>query len=280
MKEFGIKKIAFTLKCHINYLINKLIYMLFPMRRNKFLTIIPHEGLGDLIAILPALQALHKNGVHITLATDVAKWSQITNTFMDVPHIDIIQTGSITNYSVPYHLFVNNESSLIPLGYFSSFGFIIDYPYSFFWQLGIDRSVMADPLFHKPCCDDFQLPEFYDFIDLGTSRGVIECDNYSSSLAENKITFLNNTEMIVTRSGSELHMTLNSSKSFHQKICIALRSQVIICSDAALFNAIIRMRVHPKIIVHTRKHYHSHCKEIYGSCKFDGGIHEFPARNG
>jgi hypothetical protein len=277
MIKSSAKKIIYNFKWHINFLLHKLVRILLSFQRGKVVTIIPHEGLGDLISILPALQTLHNEGVHITLATDIAKWSQVRNTFIDVPDIDIIQIPPSSNYSVPKDILKYHRSFLIPLGYFSNFAFIVDYPYSFYWQLGIDRSVMDNPLYLKSCDDDFQLPESYDFIDLGTSKGVVESDYFSP--AENKVIFLNNTEMVVTQPGSKLHLALNPAVSFHRKIFIALRSQVIICSDAALFNAVIRMSVHPKMIVQTRKHSHSHCKEIYGECKFDGGIYEFPARN-
>ena len=273
----NIIKFKLRMKFNLNFMFHKLMRVLSPFSRDKLLTIIPHEGLGDLISILPALKILHNEGVHITLAADTAKWCQIKNAFLDVPDVDIIQMAPNSDYSIPSDILNNNKSVLVPLGYFSNSHFIIDYPYSFFWQLGVDRQVMTNPLHIKPCLDDFQLPKYYDFIDLGTSKGAISTDIVS--LSDNKVTFLNNTDMVVSISGSERHSTLNPSVCFHQKIFIALRSQVIICSDAALFNAVIRMSTRPKIIVHTRKHYHSHCKEIYGDCKFDGGIYEFPARN-
>ena len=276
MRYDRIKKIKFQLKCHLNFMLHKLFRILTPLQRDRLVTIIPHEGLGDLISILPALQALHDEGIYITLATDVTKWSQLKNAFMDVPEVDIIKIVPDSNYSIHPDILNNHISAIVPLGYYSKFGFVVDYPYSFFWQLGIDRKVMANFLCLKPCDHDFHLPETYDFIDLGTSKGMMTIHDISNS--ENKVTFLSNTEMIVNQSGSERYLALNPTISFHHKIYIALMSQLIICSDAALFNAVIRMATHPKIIVHTRKHYHSHCREIYVDCVFDGGIYEFPAR--
>lgn len=277
MQSEIIIKIKLKLKFTFNFMLHKLIRIFSRFRLNNAIIIIPHEGLGDLISILPALKILDNEGVHITLATDADKWCQIENTFIDVPSVDIIQMAPNLDYSLPSDILRNNTQVLIPLGYFSKFSFIIDYPYSFFWQLGIERQAIANPLQIKPCLDDFQLPEYYDFIDLGTSKGIISDDDLSFS--ENKVICFSNTDVVVNQSGSERHLALNPSVCFHQKIFIALRSQVIICSDAALFNAIIRMPTHPKMIVHTRKHYHSHSREIYGDCKFDGGIHEFPARH-
>jgi hypothetical protein len=240
-------------------------------------TIIPHEGLGDLISIIPALQFLHNKGVEIKLVADEGKWCQIKNAFMAIPDVQIIQMQPNENYSKPLEVIRDHRKNLVPLGYYANFGFIKDYPYSFFWQLSVKREVMSNFLSLKSCKLDFQLPENYDFIDLGTSKGILNYKYFSK--AQNKLVFLNNTDLVVNQSGSELHLSLNYSVSFHQKIFIALRSKVIICSDAALFNAVIRMSRHPKIIVHTRKHYHSHSKEIYGNCKFNGGVYEFPARN-
>jgi hypothetical protein len=272
-----IKEIKYNIKWYLNFTVHKLIRNLFLIQRGKAVTIIPHEGLGDLVSILPALQTLHREGVHVTLVTDVAKWSQIRNAFIGVPDIDIIQMGPNSSYSVPQHILKYHRSSLIPLGFFLKFDFILDYPYSFYWQLGVDRSVMTNLLHPKPCNDDFYLPEPYDFIDLGISKGAIDSNYFSS--AKNKVIFLNNTEMKVFSPESELHLVLDVGVSFHQKIVIALKSQLIVCSDAALFNAVVRMPKHPRMMVQTRRHYHSHCKEVYGECRFDGGIYEFPARH-
>lgn len=272
-----LKKIKYNLKCRVNFSIHKLLHIILPVRLDKSVTIIPHEGLGDLISILPALQALHNKGVRITLAADLAKWKQVKNTFMNVPDLEVIQMASNLTYSIPSDILKSCRSALVPLGFFSNFSFIKDYPYSFFWQLGIDRQVMNNSLYLQPGQYDFQLPEYFDFIDLGTSKGMI-ASNYVA-FSENKVISLNNTDIEIDRAGCLLRLALDPSVSFHQKVYIALRSRVIICSDAALFNAVIRLSTHPKIIVHTRKHYHSHSKEIYGNCKFDGGIYEFPARH-
>lgn len=273
----GLKKIKYRFKSYVNYLINKMIRIILPFRLYKSVTIIPHEGLGDLISILPALQAIHNKGVHITLTTDLAKWSQVKNAFINVPDIDVIQMASNLNYTIPPNILKSRRSDVVPLGFFSNFSFIKDYPYSFYWQLGVDRKVMSNFLYLKSGHYDFLLPEYFDFIDLETSKGMIGSDY--SLFSQNKVISLNNTEIIIDKAGSELHLALDPSVSFHQKVYIALRSQVIICSDAALFNAVIRLPTHPKIIVHTRKHFHTHSTEIYGNCKFDGGIYEFPARN-
>jgi len=263
--------------------INKLIYTIYKITKGFIaidkmdcVMILPHEGLGDLIAILPALQNINKSGVKISLLTDISKWTQIENTFINVPKVKIIHFNNSGKYEIPQFLKKSDGSSLKALGFYSNFP-VVDYPSSFFWQLGVHQNQVANFLQPKLSDKNFNLPIAYDFIDLNTSKG-----NASPQFIEtnkNTLTSLSNTEILIKCSETVEILILKENSSFHEKICIALKSEKVICSDAALFNALIRFEKRPKLIVHTRKHSHSHCTEIYQNCKFDGRVYEFPARH-
>lgn len=268
--------IKFIVKCKnkISYIFRKFLRKILGFEQNKDVLIIPHEGLGDLISILPALQELDTKGFNLTLVTERIKWLQIENSFLNVPKIKIINFKSNGSYTIPDFINASQSESLVALGFFSKFP-IVDYPSSFFWQLGVSKNLVNKFIELKPLDWQFELPDLYEFIDLNTSTGSSEI--YYSKNSNNTIQAISNCELIVRNAGIERKIILDENYSFHQKIYIALRSTEIICSDAALFNALIRLEQRPKIIVQSRDHLHSHSKEIYKHCKFDGKKYEFPA---
>lgn len=268
---FGVRT-----KSRLIYTFHKVTKIFVSQVNQDRITLLPHEGLGDLIAILPALMELESRGVDITIVADKSKWTQIENAFADVPKVNVLHFISNGSYAIPNFLSNLSGPPLIALGHYSNFP-IVDYPTSFFWQIGVDCDVAANYLKPKLCKVNFNLPQSYVFIDLNTSKGPLSSECFPSFM--NSVTCISNTELLVNESGFERRLFLDADASFHQKIGIALNAEKIICSDAGLFNALIRFEKRPELNVHTRKHHHTHFAGIYGVCKFDGGIYTFTSRS-
>jgi hypothetical protein len=267
--------VAGRAKSRFFYTLHKFIRYFKASSRSGSVTILPHEGLGDLVAILPALQNLVSKGIGLTLVTDLSKWVQIENAFINVPKVNVHDFRADRTYAIPNFLYSKSGSSFIALGHYSKFP-IVGYPKSFFWQLGVSQKLVSNWLIPKLGEVSFNLPSAYDFIDLTTSGGVLP--SVVPSSGRDTVTSLSDSELLINRGGAEEHVFLDVNASFQQKICVALRAKNVICSDAALFNALIRIETRPNLTVFTRKHRHSHCTEIYKDCRFDGKIYSFPAR--
>lgn len=271
----SILNLGVRVKNQVLYTLYKTTKVFKGLEKENSIIVLPHEGLGDLIAILPALQDIEKRGVSITLVADMSKWIQVENAFIDIPKVNLLHFDSNGLYCLPKFLSKSDCSSIISLGFYSNFP-VVEYPRSFFWQLGVNQNLVSNFLQPKLVGVNFKLPPCYDFIDLNTSKGRLSAQFTASS--KNTVTSLSNTELIVNLCGAEKLLILDVNTSFQQKICLALNADKVTCSDAALFNALIRFERRPKLIVHSRKHRHSHCVEIYQHCKFDGNIYEFSAR--
>ncbi|MDA8860564.1 hypothetical protein N9I36_01235 [Planktomarina temperata] len=238
------------------------------------MVVLPHEGLGDLIAIIPGLQELSKI-VPLAIICDEEKWDQIINTFENVPNVSVRHFVEDKTYQIPADLCYKNET-LIALGFYSRFP-IIKYPKSFYFQMGIPEEVSRRKLILKPTRYKYDLPEEYIFIDLSTSNemkfSMPNKNKYEQNLPTVKS--VDNNTLLVTMPNKEYSIRLDQRYCFREKIHVALNSSKIICSDAALFNALIRLKHTVPIHVFTRNHVHTHDNIIYRNCRFDGGLYEF-----
>ena len=238
------------------------------------IVVLPHEGLGDLIAIMPALQELSTKG-KITIICDQEKWDQILETFEDVPNVSVRHFIENKTYKIPTDLYYGNEH-LIALGWYSRFP-IYKYPQSFYFQMGVPSNICRRQLRLKPTNNKYDLPDEYSFIDLSTSKGI-KCplpnkDIYGHDIPT--VEALGKNTLRVKTSDKEYNISLDSRRCFCEKVHIAMNARKIICSDAALFNALIRLNIRKPLTVLTRDHVHPHDKVLYKKCRFDGGLHEF-----
>jgi len=256
----------------------KIIYWHFtfskPDFKGKSLVIVPHEGLGDIIAIIAALSELQKHGP-LSIVCDGNKWNQIIEAFEDVPKVEIRHFEGDKSYTSPVYVSSKTEE-LIALGYYSNTP-IYKYPQSFYKQMGLPVVLCRKRLKLKPVSiNNFDIPNKYLFIDNSTSVDNVEIHTNSDLPV---VEVLSNTTLRVTEDGKERSIQLTASRCFAEKIKIAINADKIVCSDAALFNALVRIDHHVPITVKTRYHFHSHDKFLYRNCSFDGSLHELNANS-
>lgn len=265
-----IKKLILRFRNKFQFSIEKIKRFLMREDKTNTINIVPHEGIGDLISIVSALKYLCEKKFNITLITDAEKWNQIKDSFEDVPELSIINYISDGYYVLPRDIINKLSGKTIFLGHYSRFP-IVQYPLSFYWQIGVRSNLAKCNLKVKAIDTGVGNLKDYIFIDLNTSRGKM-CDIDIDS-KENYVKCLSNTEILIKDSKVEKIVDIGSESSFRKKINIAINAKKIICSDAGLYNALIRLERRPEMIVYTRNHIHTHDQAIYGDCKFDGGVH-------
>lgn len=253
-------------------LLPHLLRRLMDQRVSGPIVVLPHEGLGDLISILPAIQFLSSKE-KISLICDIEKWRQLVETFEELPEISVRHFVGDNTYKIPSEL-VNSKENLIALGWYSRFP-IIRYPRSFYFQMHVPLDICRRKLKLKPISNKYELPGEYIFIDLSTSKGINK-QELNKYICKDDIPIIvvndQNTLRVKTFDHS-YNIYLNKKRCFCDRVNIAMNAREIVCSDAALFNAIVRLKNSPPITVMTRNHAHSHDKAVYRNCRFDGGVH-------
>jgi hypothetical protein len=241
----------------------------FKKKTSGKMVILPHEGLGDLIGLINAFFYLSKKEGEITVLCDQDKWAQLVETFEGLEKIKIRHFVGDKSYRLPTQLFLECDR-IFALGHYSKFP-IFNYPNSFYLQLNVPKTVSRNKLILKARGCVYDLPQNFLFVDLLTSTGVKDL-KLDGNIAIVRVLDFRTLNVEVAERSYKIY--LNPTCCFAEKIHIALKATRIICSDAALFNALVRLESIPSLTVSTRLHKHSHDKKIYKGVVFDGGVHQ------
>jgi len=118
------------------------------------------------------------------------------------------------------------------------------------------------------------LPHIFAYINLRHSNGS---ETYHG-LLDDHVVSLTNDKILIVKNGIKKQIKLTKKQSLHINLSLAIRANLVICSDAAIYNFLIRMPRHPEILVFTRNHAHFHEPRIYKGINFDGMIHRILAK--
>lgn len=259
---------------YLKFLFIKPFYFVDIKPKEKVI-ILPHEGLGDIFSLLPALNYLAVNN-DVMILWNKNIWKKL-KLFIDISeNIECLNFNHNKNYSNTLidNITVNKNAKLFLLGHYSNFP-IYNYPNCFYFQLGVPTEQSLKELSFKPASLDFlPLPHDFSYINLRHSNGSETYldfpKNYVMSLSDDKI--------LIVRKNIKKQIKLRKNNSLHINLSLAISANSVVCSDAAIYNFLIRNPYHPEILVFTRNHAHFHEPKIYKGIKFDGMVHRIPAK--
>ena len=246
--------------------------------------IIPHEGLGDLIALIPAFQSLCSKYDKVWIHIEYKKFEILKNTFKLPRNLSCINRQHTKNYNLNTNDCIPKKSEkLIVLGHYSSSP-IYRYPISFYDQLEVKRSIAKNMI----AINQLEIPQLgvsdYVYVNLTTSSGNYFKRNIQEYLndlpdcsGKDIIQYVDHNTLLIFVKNEPNEIKI-SGNTFLTNLSIALHASTCLISDAAIYNALIRLNSHPKIYVQTRNPIHTHCSSVYEH-EFDGKIHFVPQRN-
>ena len=239
------------------------------------LVILPHEGLGDILSLLPALNYLAISN-DVIILWNKNTWKQLKlfiDTSEKIECLNFTHNKDYSNQSID-NISVAKNAKLFLLGHYSNFP-IYNYPNCFYFQLGVPPEQALKELSFKPASLDFlSLPNVFSYINLRHSNGS---ETYLD-LPESYVISLSDEKILTVRNGIKKQIKLSKRNSLHINLSLAVSANSVICSDAAIYNFLIRIPNHPEILVFTRNHAHFHEPKIYKGIKFDGMVHRIPAK--
>ena len=264
---FFIKLILFSL----NIFFHKLKAIFF--QKNN-IVILPHEGLGDLVVIIPAIIQLSMkyDSVYVALNSWVIKAIQQIYNFKD--NVKLIEYDHDKSYIIDKA----NLNKLTSYGHLIKLGRygldpIYNYPNSFFNSLGVALKYVGKNIDFKleDLNTDFFIPEKYHYFNLQNSNENLNYKNIDASI-ENYIVFIDVTKIGIGKSMESLSIhNIPENKSLTYNLFLALNSQEIHVTDAGFFNILMHIKTKPIINVYTRPHNHSHNKKLF-PLKYDGSV--------
>ncbi len=271
------RNIEFLLK--FIFFILKIIYIKFKVLTNskEILYILPHEGLGDLVTILPALNELSTRFKIVKIFIRRNAWLALSSSF-EIPN-NVKPAFFYHNKSYAFskarEKIISKRTFLIKLGIYDKDP-IFFYPNSFFYKLGIfDKKIITKNI----CLNQSNIKKLdldliignYEYLNLGTSDTSFQ-HNINDRPCIESISH----DKIILHFGSGASKAVQISKfPLLTNIILAIRSSRAIVSDAGIFNILIRLNECPRLKVYTRNPLHSHNKEIY-KIPFDGQVYDYP----
>ena len=269
----------------VNYLIQILKWLYFALKTawiflfrpaHKSLVIVPHEGLGDLVALIPALNSLSKKHEAIFVLGRKSVWTSVNTVFSLPNNVFLIPFYNPKTYKLSRirQRCLREKGYLLKLGHFG-WDPIFDYPNSFYLKLGLRAHISENKLdFLMPCNTKLPILAPYDYINISTSVDKYHGEGVDSS---SYLRFVDSCTVKISSQGVTFDLEVNESESLQRNLIYALNARRMILSDAGFYNIIIRLITHPPITVITRPHTHSHNNSIYPN-DFDGGVHEIPCK--
>lgn len=246
--------------------------------------IIPHEGLGDLIALIPAFKSLCDTYEKVWVQIERQKFEILSDTFKLPGNLYCVHKSHTKSYKLERADRVPKVAKkLIALGNYASAP-IYKYPLSFYDQLAVSRHKARDEIeLNKSNILKINLGPNYVYVNLSTSKGENKEENIRPKLASlldvkaNKIVEYIDNETLLLSSETAVEKIKVSGNTFEINLALATEASACLISDAAIYNALIRLRSHPLIYVRTRNPLHTHCVDLYKH-KFDGDIHIVEAK--
>lgn len=244
---------------------------------NHNIVIVPHNGIGDVVVLIPALQYLSKKYEKVFLAIDKYRWLSIKNLFFLNENIIQIQFKPSKNYIISKRKknFFKKKGQLFLLGEYD-FDPIFLYPLSFYYKLLVPSKNSLKNLninmSHKYLLNFQKIIKKigkYKYYNTGTSNSPTI---YSSKLVvENYVLFKSNLEIEIFFDHCSKIYRLYEYNSLVINIFFAINAEECVISDSVIFNILIRLKTHPNLKVYTRNPFHSHYSKIY-PIKFNGNV--------
>ena len=259
--------------------VTKVIYvkLKFVTNSRELLYILPHEGLGDLVAILPALNELSAKFKTIKIFIRRNAWEAVSSSFEIPANVKpaFFYHNKSYVFSKTREKIISRRTLFIKLGIYDR-DLIFSYPNSFFYKLGIfDNACFRKNIsLNKSNIQKLELGLFdqnYEYINLGTSNISFKHSiNYRPCIES-----ISHDELVLHHEDGTSNTIQIPNYPLLTNIMLAIRSKRAIVSDAGIFNILIRINECPKIQVYTRNPVHTHNKQIY-KIPFDGQVHDYP----
>ena len=256
----------------------KIIYLNYKKKKFNKIVVIPHNGIGDLIVILTALEYLSNKYDKVYLLCDKKRWSIINQCFI-IPN----NIKNITFNKNPLYRISNKKKSFLKtkglIFFLGEYGFdpIFSYPNSMFLKLMVPL-ILAEKKLEIKFSDtvlnyfkiNLNLNFKFNYINLVSSHGEISNSENFKIQFGNYVKFIDESKLELFYNNSVSFIELNPDISFSINLLMALKSEKCIITDSSMYNILIRLNHHPDIILYTRKTFHSHSKKLYQH-PFDGG---------
>lgn len=273
------RKLVYILKLII--FIPKVLYVKTKIMSTSkdMLYILPHEGLGDFVTILPALTQLSPKFKIVKIFIRRNTWEAFSTCFEIPSNVKPVFFYHNKTYvfSKVREKIISRRCLFIKLGYYG-WDPTLSYPNSFFYKLGIfdHKTIAQNVTLNKLNIEKLDIDFIngsYEYLNLGTSNNTIfhHKINYRPCIES-----ISHDEIILH------HDNLSKSVQISQyplltNIMLAIRSSRAIVSDAGIFNILIRLKERPRLKVYTRdsESTHSFNKEIY-KVPIDGKVYDFP----
>jgi len=236
----------------------------------NIITIIPHQGLGDLVVLFNALVFLCERHEIVYIACPKKNFDHLTTVLHFPSNLKLIRYKNIkldwvinSKYLLVYKKY---SEKIIKLGYFNNDP-IYDYPNSFYKSLGVPFELIHSKLNFRRI--NVQKPfDKYIYCNLNTSTVNFELSNIDSTY--NIIEYIDQQ----TLSFNKKLINIEKTKSLALNLELALMADQIYCSDAGFFNLLNYCEKLPRIHLYTRYTYYKHNKNLY-RCIFDGEEKEY-----
>jgi hypothetical protein len=175
---------------------------------------------------------------------------------------------------------LTRHGKLIKLGLYGN-NEIVDYPNSFYVELGVNPDLASQTLDFKKYSFDSVLPYLkspYDYFNLST--GNIGFLGREVKPQRNAILYKSPTqvEFFNARLGSREVINIDSLNTLGFNIFIASSANSVVLSDAGFYNVFIRICSSYSLTIFTRCHTHTHNRKIYPQ-PFDGCIYKVLYQN-
>lgn len=271
------RKLEFFLKLII--FIPKILYIRIKIitTSKDMLYILPHEGLGDFVTILPALTQLSSRFKIIKILIRRSTWEAYSSSF-DIPN-NIKPVFFYHNKSYAFSKL--REKTISRRGLFIKLGIydgdpILSYPNSFFYKLGIfDYETITKKIsLNQSNIKKLDLDLIngnYEYLNLGTSNTTFQHTINNRPCIES----ISHDKLILHYDDEAPKLIKILKYPLLTNIILAIRSSRAIVSDAGIFNILVRLNERPNLTVYTRAASNSYNKEIY-ALPFDGKVYDYP----
>lgn len=269
-----IRVIVLIVKFPIYFL--KIIFKKF-YKDNRNIVIVPHNGIGDVVVLIPALEYLSKKYEKVFLVIDNYRWLSIKNLFFLNENIIQIQFKPSKNYSISKRKkdFFKKKGQLFLLGEYD-FDPIFLYPLSFYYKLLVPSknslkflNINLNQKYLLKFQKIIKKMNKYKYYNTTTSNSATI--NRSKLIIENYVMFKNSLEIEIFFDNHSKIYSLNDYNSLVINIFFAINAEECVISDSVIFNILIRLKTHPNMKVYTRNPFHSHYSKLY-PINFNGNV--------
>lgn len=269
-----IRVLVLIIKFPVYFL--KIIFKKF-YKDNCNIVIVPHNGIGDVVVLIPALQYLSKKHEKVFLAIDKYRWLSIKNLFFLNENIIQIQFKPSKNYSISKRKkdFLKKKGQLFLLGEYD-FDPIFLYPLSFYFKLLVPSKNSLKNLkinMRHEYLLNFQkiIKKIGKYKYYNTSTSNSPTINTLKLVVKNYVLFKSNLEIEIFFDNYSKIYHLHEYNSLVINIFFAINAEECVISDSVIFNILIRLNTYPNLKVYTRNPFHSHYSKLY-PIKFNGNV--------